>query len=90
VAARLFTPMFTIRAEDMSLGLSLCCSVIEQHGSAHDFVEKLVADPLGINVRTVEVHRGRVRENESALGDGLRPPRTYPIRRTFATDGWPH
>jgi two-component system, LuxR family, sensor histidine kinase DctS len=37
VAARLFTAFFSTRAEGMGLGLSLCRTVIEQHGGALDF-----------------------------------------------------
>jgi two-component system, LuxR family, sensor histidine kinase DctS len=51
VAQRLFTPFFTTRSEGMGLGLSLCRTVIEQHGGALDYSTNLAGTRFVFTLR---------------------------------------
>ena len=51
VGRKLFTPFFTTRAEGMGLGLSLCRTVVEQHGGAMDFRNLEIAGSSGCEFR---------------------------------------
>ena len=63
VAARLFTPFFTTRSEGMGLGLSLCRTVIEQHGGTLDFAPG--SDGCGTEFRFTLPAAGRVESGET-------------------------
>ena len=69
VAERLFTPFFTTKSEGMGLGLSLCRTVIEQHGGALVFENLPETQGGGTQFRftlAAEAHSAASREATAA------------------------
>jgi two-component system, LuxR family, sensor histidine kinase DctS len=74
VAGRLFTPFYTTRAEGMGLGLSLCRTVIEQHGGQLEFDSPWPAGSASgcrfrFTLAAVQASRGSAREAEATEPD---------------------
>lgn len=77
VAQRLFTPFFTTRAEGMGLGLSLCRTVVEQHGGALDFS----SGPQGTEFRFTLPAAGRDGATVLPAATPVADPQTDPEAR---------
>lgn len=75
VARQLFTPFFTTRSEGMGLGLSLCRTVVEQHGGALDFISLLPGGP-GTEFRFTLPADGASRSAAAAPHDNPEPTST--------------
>ena len=74
VAAKLFTPFFTTREEGMGLGLSLCRTVIEQHGGVLDFGQAAAQDGGGCEFRfTLPVPESHRPPFATVVADTLAP-----------------
>jgi two-component system sensor histidine kinase DctS len=76
VGQRLFTPFFTTRAEGMGLGLSLCRTVIEQHGGVLDYVSPAPGLAVGTEFRfTLPTAPARTSANPAAAAAADPPAR---------------
>ena len=76
VARQLFTPFFTTREEGMGLGLSLCRTVVEQHGGVLDFGPAQPDNGTGTLFRFTLPVPEAARRGPSMLAE---PPRTPPL-----------
>jgi two-component system sensor histidine kinase DctS len=73
VAQRLFTPFFTTRREGMGLGLSLCRTVIEQHGGALDFAPATPGPGTVFRFTLPAVQRAEVEAGDAAAYSRIAP-----------------
>ncbi len=85
VAKQLFTPFFTTRSEGMGLGLSLCRTVVEQHGGALDFETRPAADGSGTCTEfRFTLPAEQAQRKPSASSDDRSAPEPAPVTEATA------